>query len=107
MAAPSTQHIRFPIYPTILSRVQKSATVLNLGCSLGRDLRPLAADGAPSENMYASDLHSELWDIGFDLFRDRDTMEARFIQADIFDPDTPLRDLSGKIDITIVCQFLH
>ena len=57
--------------------------------------------------MYASDLHSELWDIGFDLFRDRETMKARFIQADVFDPDSPLRDLNGKIDIIFACQFLH
>ena len=97
----------FPNYPAILSRVQNAATVLDLGCSLGQDLRRLTADGAPSENMYASDLHSELWDIGFDLFRDRETMKARFIQADIFDPDTPLRELNGKIDIILTCQFLH
>ena len=97
----------FPNYPAILSRVQNAATVLDLGCSLGQDLRRLTADGAPSENMYASDLHSELWDIGFDLFRDRETMKARFIQADIFDPDTPLWELNGKIDIILTCQFLH
>ena len=57
--------------------------------------------------MYASDLHSELWDLGFDLFRDRETMKARFIQADVFDPESPLRDLRGKIDIIFACQLLH
>ncbi len=97
----------FPIYQTILSRVKDSATVLDLGCSLGQDLRRLAADGAPSENMYASDLHSELWDMGYDLFRDRDAMKAHFFEADIFDPNSPLRALNGKIDIIIACQFLH
>ncbi len=34
-------------------------------------------------------------------------MKARFIEADIFDPNTPLRDLNGKIDIIFACQFLH
>ena len=57
--------------------------------------------------MYASDLHPELWDIGYDLFRDRDTMRARFMAADIFDPNSPLRELNGKIDIIFACQFLH
>ena len=57
--------------------------------------------------MYASDLHSELWEIRCDLFRDRDAMKARFVQADIFDPDNPRRDLDGKIDIIVACQFLH
>ena len=97
----------FPKYQAILSRVKDSATVLDLGCALGQDLRRLAADGAPSENMYASDLRPELWEIGYDLFRDRDTMKARFIQADIFDSNTPLRDLNGKMDIIFACQFLH
>ena len=97
----------FPNYQAILSRVKHSATVLDLGCALGQDLRRLAADGAPSENMYASDLQSELWDIGYDPFRDRDRKKARFIQADIFDPNTPLRELNGKMDIIIACQLLH
>ena len=98
----------FLVYQTILSKVKdESATVLDLGCCLGQDLRRLAADGAPSENMYASDLHPELWDIGYDLFRDRDAIKAHFIQADILDPDSPLQTLNGKIDIIIACQFLH
>ena len=97
----------FPNYQAILSRVKDSATVLDLGCSLGHELRRLAADGAPSDNMYAADLNAELWDVGYDLFRDRETMKARFIQADVLDPNTPLRDLKGKIDIVIACLFLH
>ncbi len=97
----------FPNYHVILSRVKDSATVLDLGCSMGQDLRRLTADGAPSENMYASDLHPQLWDIGYDLFRDRDTMKAHFIEADIFDSNSPLQTLHGKIDIIIACQFLH
>lgn len=84
-----------------------SATVLDLGCCFGQDLRRLAADGAPSENMYASDLRPELWELGYDLFRDRERMKARFIEADILDPITPLRELKGKIDIILTCQLLH
>lgn len=96
-----------PNYQAILSRVKNSATILDLGYSSSQDLRRLAVDWASSESMYASDLCSELWDIWYDLFRDRDTMKARTIEADIFDPNTPLRDLTGKIDIIFACQSLH
>ncbi len=57
--------------------------------------------------MYASDISSELWYLGFDLFNDREKMVAKFIQADIFDIDSSLRHLHGHIDIIIVNQFLH
>ncbi|MCJ1270149.1 hypothetical protein MMC22_010045 [Lobaria immixta] len=97
----------FAEYENALSRVKAGASVLDLGCCFGHELRRLAADGAPTENMYASDIHPELWDIGYDLFRDRQSMKARFIQADIFDPASPLGDLKGKIDIFIICQFFH
>ena len=81
--------------------------MLDLGCCFAQDLRRLAADGAPTENMYASDLHEELWDLSFDLFRDRKSMEAHFIKADIFEPPEGLLDLEGKIDIVFMCGFLH
>lgn len=97
----------FSEYENVLLRVKTGASVLDLGCSFGQDLRRLAAAGAPTENMYASDLNSELWNIGFDLFRDRQRMKARFIQSDIFDRASELGDLKAKIDIFIVCQFLH
>ena len=96
-----------PQYPKILARARAGATVLDLGCCFGQDLRLLAADGAPPQNMYASDLKEELWQLGFELFRDREKMCAKFVQADIFDPDSDLVRLSGQMDIIIASQFLH
>lgn len=81
--------------------------MLDLGCCFGQDLRQLAADGAPSTNTYASDLHSELWELGYELFRDRETMKAQFIRADILDENSRLNELTGKIDVFIICQVLH
>ena len=69
----------FPAYSQFVARTKAGATVLDLGCCFGQDLRRLVADGGSMDNMYASDLNRELWDIGFDLFRDRDRMKARFI----------------------------
>lgn len=57
--------------------------------------------------MYASDISGELWQLGFELFNDREKMVAEFIQADIFDTHSSLEKLSGRIDIIIVNQFLH
>ena len=97
----------FSQYPTILARAQAGANVLDLGCCFGQDLRLLAADGAPTQIMYASDLKEELWRLGFELFRDREKMCAKFIQADIFDPNSDLVPLYGQMDIIIASQFLH
>lgn len=91
----------------MLERIADGGTVLDLGCCFGQDLRQLATDGAPSTNMYASDLHGELWEIGYDLFRDRETMKGQFIQADILDENSRLSELTRKIDVFIICQFLH
>ena len=57
--------------------------------------------------MYASDINSDLWQMGFDLFKDRDRMLATFIPADILDPDSGLKALNGKVDIVITNQILH
>lgn len=86
---------------------EAGATVLDIGCCFGQDLRLLAADGASPQNMYASNLRRELWDLGFELFDDREKMTATFIQADIQDPDSGLRELEAKIDVVIANQFLH
>ena len=96
-----------PIWPQIESRVKEGATILDLGCCFGQDLRYLAASGAPTEKMYASDLFGEFWEISYDLFQDRNKMKAQFFQADAFDANSPLEALKGQIDIVLATQFFH
>ena len=67
----------------------------------------MAADGAPTDVMDASDIHQDLWELGFELFSDRDRMRAQFIQADIFEAVSGLGSLDGKMDIILACQLLH
>lgn len=74
---------------------------------LGQDLRLLAADGASPRNMYGSDISRELWDLGFELFDDRDKMVATIIQANILDTGSRLRQLDGMDDVIIANQFIH
>lgn len=97
----------FPEYTGILDRARAGATILDLGCCFGQNLRLLAADGISTHNMYATDINAELWNLGFDLFRDKDKMKAKFIQADIFDCTSDLQQWNGQMDIMIACQFLH
>ncbi|KAL8797002.1 MAG: hypothetical protein Q9195_000773 [Heterodermia aff. obscurata] len=71
------------------------------------DLRRLALDGAPTDKMYASDIVPNFWDIGFDLFQDHASMKARFVQADLLDEWSALRQLEGIIEIVYVGSVLH
>lgn len=74
---------------------------------MGQDLRRLAVDGAPTTNMYATDIVGDFWEIGYDLFRDRGSMKARFIKADILDTNSALRAWHGKIDVVYAGSVLH
>lgn len=65
-------------------------------------------DGVPSENLYAADLRRDFYQVGFDLFKDRDTLKTQFIEANIFDPNSALvQQLAGKMDIFNAGSFFH
>jgi len=99
---------RSPYYSTILQRLKTgNENFLDLGCCFGQELRKLAADGAPSEHLYGSDLRPEFFDLGYKLWRDKDTLKSQFIAADVFDPESGLKVLDGKIDIIYIGAFLH
>jgi len=62
-----------PAYKDVLKLGQerKGATLLDVGCCFGNDVRKVAADGFPVEQIIASDLKREFWDLGHVLFRSR------------------------------------
>jgi hypothetical protein len=64
----------------------------------------MAADGAPTDNMWSSDIVPDLWNISYDMYRDTGSMKARFLQADILDSASSLNELNGKVDIVLVNQ---
>lgn len=80
---------------------------MDLGCCFAQDIRKLAHDGAPSENLTGSDLTRGFWDISYDLFRDQAVLKSKFIEADIFDAASNLRDIDGQIDILQASSFFH
>lgn len=97
-----------PYYPTVLERLKTGEeNFLDLGCCFGQELRKLVADGAPPENLYGADLNPEFFDLGYKLFRDKDTLTSKFIAADIFDPGSELHELDGKIDVLYAGSILH
>lgn len=80
---------------------------LDIGCAFAQDIRRLVADGADSSKCYGMDLRLEFLDLGYELFRDKETLKTRFIEADIFEEPSPLVELYGKVDIINASSFFH
>lgn len=98
---------RSPAYPTILQRLHAGATLMDVGCFLGGDMRRLVFDGAPSANLYGVDIVSH-WDVGYALFRDQGRFGAHFIEADILSSEDPaLLALRGRVDIISISAVMH
>ncbi|EIT81835.1 hypothetical protein AO1008_08037 [Aspergillus oryzae 100-8] len=95
-----------PIYPEVIQRLRAGQTFLDLGCCFGQDIRKLVHDGAPSENIIGADTEGRFMDLGYELFRDKETLKARFYAASVFDEDF-LSEWHGKIDVIYVGAFLH
>ncbi|TVY16206.1 Methyltransferase ausD [Lachnellula arida] len=96
-----------PSYPIVLQRLKEGAFLLDLGCCFAQDLRKLVHDGAPSENLWGAELKGEFLELGYELFRDRETLHAHFLEANVFDTEGPLKQLEGKMDFVQVGLFLH
>lgn len=94
-----------PIYPEILHRLTTTTTNTtapattaaatvgtsdnnnnifpDVGTGFGHELRRLKADGVPGCNMRAMDISTELWELGYTLFRDRERLGVEFVPADL------------------------
>jgi len=97
-----------PLYTAVLKRLQDGGTLMDVGCFMGDDLRRLAYDGAPSDNMYGVDIVSH-WDVGFAMYRDEGRFKAEFIKADIMKPEANLHlaALMGRIDVISISAVMH
>ncbi|GIZ45843.1 hypothetical protein CKM354_000899300 [Cercospora kikuchii] len=77
----------YPFYADVVEKIKEGATLLDLGCCVGQDIRKLVFDGAPARNLTGSELCPDFIDVGYDLFRDRDRLEATFTTGDFFAPE--------------------
>ena len=93
----------------MVTRLKAGASVLDLGCCFGQDLRYLAFDGVPTTEMFASDIVRGFWDLSYDLYCDASRMKAKFIEADILDLEISphLMELRGRLDIILANQLFH
>lgn len=90
----------------MVRRVQAGATLLDLGCCFGQDLRKLAHDAGTSSRLIGCDIEAPFLDLGYDLFLDRGQLEAAFLPGNVFSQDF-LAQYRGKVDIIYLGSFLH
>ena len=64
-------------------------------------------DGVPAANVYGLEKERGFIDLGYTLFRDRNTLASKFVVADIMDPRSDLHELEGKMDVLFLSSFLH
>ncbi|KAK3934708.1 hypothetical protein QBC46DRAFT_453995 [Diplogelasinospora grovesii] len=98
-----------PQYPELLRRLtHENETLLDVGCCFGQALRQLSHDGAPQQSLVGSDLRKEFIDLGYELFRDRDTFKGRFVAGNMLDPDdASVKGLDGTVDMIHAASFFH
>ncbi|KAI0320558.1 hypothetical protein OF83DRAFT_567380 [Amylostereum chailletii] len=69
-----------------LGAEREGAIFLEMGCCFGNDLRKAIADGYPKENVVATDLHQDFWNLGHELFKTTpETFTVPFIAGNAFD----------------------
>jgi SAM-dependent methyltransferase len=93
-------------YSGVLDRIKGGEIVLDLGCAFGQASRALVYDGAPQENVISGDLRQEFWDLGYQLFRDKEKFHGRFFQGDIFD-ENYLKNFNGTISFVHISSVFH
>lgn len=100
-----------PAYQEALVRLQPTESqdvLLDMACCVGQVIRKLVADGVNSSRLLGADIHPEFIDIGYDLFRDRDTLRATFVAGDLFDRADPgFGRITGRPTIVHAQAFFH
>lgn len=94
----------------MLDRIKRGAKYLDIGCCIGQDIRQLVADGAPSGHLYGAELEAPFIDLGYEFFRDRETLQTHFVQADILqlhEADSSLAPLLGTFEFIHLGMVLH
>jgi SAM-dependent methyltransferase len=97
-----------PEYPEILDRLKAGEKFLDVGCCFGQILRQLVFDGVPAQNLAGTDLRPEFVELGYELFKDKDRLEAQFVTGDALDANNKsLEILDGKFNIIHAASFFH
>ena len=98
---------RDDLYPRLVSRLKAGGRFLDVGCCLGQDIRKLVYDGVPGENLAGAELNGDFIGLGYELFRDKDTLEAKFVTANILDENGAWKEFDGELDVVQLGMILH
>lgn len=80
---------------------------LDMGCGLGQDIRRLVQDGAPAEYLAGLDLEHAYIALGYELFRDEQTLQSRFLCQDFLEDTPEISSLAKNIKIINSGYFMH
>ncbi|KIJ29316.1 hypothetical protein M422DRAFT_269266 [Sphaerobolus stellatus SS14] len=81
---------KHPAYQDVLKlgKERPGAIYLETACCFGNDVRKLVSDGYPIENIVATDLQKDFWQLGHTFFRTTpSSFPVPFLTGDIFDPE--------------------
>jgi hypothetical protein len=73
---------------------------------MGQDLRRLALDGIPQENLVGNDIVNH-FDLGYEFFNDKDRFHVRYIESDLLFPNSEMKQLHGQINVISIVHVLH
>ncbi|KAJ6466926.1 hypothetical protein C8R45DRAFT_1055480 [Mycena sanguinolenta] len=93
----------FPVYKHVLDLGRMGGIVLDLGCCFGTDIRKCWSDGISPQNLMASDLRPEFWNLGHELFQSSPaTFPIAFLAGDALNPEflEPAAPLISSSDVS-------
>ncbi|OAA70545.1 Methyltransferase type 11 [Cordyceps fumosorosea ARSEF 2679] len=100
-----------PCYQQVLFRLtlpESTDSILDIGCGFGQALRQLRANGVAGSKLFGADIEPRFISLGYDLFRDKETLGATFVTGDLLNPDDRRLDvLSGRFTIVHADSFFH
>ncbi|KAF2098759.1 hypothetical protein NA57DRAFT_75998 [Rhizodiscina lignyota] len=102
-------HKALPLEGNRYLKETPDATFLDVGAYIAYDVRALHFAGIPSSTLNGTDL-LPFWDLGYELFRDRDRFSATFCHGDILDfseDSEAARMFDGNVDVVFCGAIIH
>jgi len=106
------KHNNYPKVTDAINSHYKSGSpfkVADVGCCFGTDTRKLILDGCHLNDVYAIDVHDEYWNIGYDLYCDKDKLKVNVLFTDCARQDLLVDhpDLKNKFNVIYTGAVLH